>query len=908
MKAIILFVCLVLTSVLSSSAQSPTTGGIRVTVKDANGSVITLANVVVKSAGGREWSGVTRDDGSVTFKGLEPGTYRARVSADGFSAAESTIAVADSLVDRAVDLEVGERRFAVTAEVGRSEDTVNIPQAINVMGQVEMKNRVVEQVIQVAEEEVGINVQRTSPTIGAIVVRGLTGKNVVNFIDGVRYTNSAQRGGINTFFNLNDAAHFQTIEVLRGPNSAQYGSDSLGGTVNLITRLPNLGMETPEWHGEFVPTFNSSDRSFGSSGFLTYGMRKVGVLGSFAARRVNDLRTADGIDSHSAITRFLGLPSSILYDRNPETGYTQYSGAVRVNYAPTDDHQLAFFYQRSQQDDGKRFDQLLGGDGNLIADLRNLMLDFGYVRLTTSAIPLFDSGAFSLSYNSQREERVNQGGQGNPVGDITHQYERTSVAGFNFHLDRQLPGGHSFLFGGDAYHEKINAPAYISSASNVVTLSRPRVPDEARFDAAGLFIQDAWEAIPDRLRVTGALRYGGAIYKARAADAPVIGGLPLWRDDSLRAADLSGRIGAVVRIVGGLRAAFNYSHGFRYPAMTDLGTLGLTGDGFEVDYLASSSLGGTIGNSALSSAISTGKPVSKQKSEISDNFDFSLRYHNRRFDAEFTAYRLDIRDAITKQALILPAGAVGRFLADRQIVSQLPNGTVFVSGVATPVLVRANYTTAQLYGVEFDGLARLKNTLWLRGNFTYNHAADKDTGLAPNIEGGTPPPTGFLSLRYGKSRFWIEAYTTIAAKQDRLSSLDLGDRRTGAARSRAQIQNYFRRGACVNGVTTPGPSGCGSAGGILIQTGETQAQVQNRLLPIGATINGVTVVNDNTAVPLFTYLPSYATANLRGGFRVNENVELYAAFKNITDSFYRNASWGIDGPGRSVTLQMRYQF
>src|SRR6185436_15689141 len=100
-----------------------------------------------------------------------------------------------------------------------------------------------------------------------------------------------------------------------------------------------------------------------------------------------------------------------------------------------------------------------------------------------------------------------------------------------------------------------------------------------------------------------------------------------------------------------------------------------------------------------------------------------------------------------------------------------------------------------------------------------------------------------------RSRFYIEGYSTLAGRQNRLSSLDLADRRTGAARSRTNIQNFFRRGACVRGLTTPGPTGCGSAGGVLIPTGETLAQVQHRLLPLGATINGVFVVNADTLVP-----------------------------------------------------------
>jgi hemoglobin/transferrin/lactoferrin receptor protein len=344
--------------------------------------------------------------------------------------------------------------------------------------------------------------------------------------------------------------------------------------------------------------------------------------------------------------------------------------------------------------------------------------------------------------------------------------------------------------------------------------------------------------------------------------------------------------------------------------MTDLGTLGLTGDGFEVDSATANSLGGTIGTTAGASAVTTGLPVEQQRSEYTNNFDGSVRYSNKRFDAELTGFVLNLEDTITKQALILPQGAVGKFLGDQAITNQLANGTVFVAASTAPVLVRTNFTSARIYGVELENETRITRDFRFKDNYTFIHAEDKDTGLPPNIEGGTPPPTAFLSLKYAPAgrRFWIEGYTTLAAKQDRLSSLDLSDRRTGAPRSRAQIQNFFRRGACVYGLTTPGATGCGSAGGILIATGETLAQVQDRILPVGATINGVTVVDNNTAIPLFTRLPSYALFNLRGGFNMGERSRVFIAFENIFDRFYRNPSWGIDGAGRNFTVQYRYKF
>lgn len=914
-----LFLLIVVCIAISVNAQAQNQNAKRAvvsgTIMDSLGAAVGAADVRLLNAQQMVLDAVKSDnEGRYRFENVAAGSYLVTASRTGFDLQRRAVQVVENdtaEINLVLEINQLSAQVTVTAETGQAEELRNVPQPANVIETNEILERATSVLAQVGEEEAGLNVQKTSPTIGAVVVRGLTGKNVVNYVDGVRYTTSAQRGGINTFFNLNEPSNLQAIEVLRGPNGAQYGSDSLGGTVNLLTKSPIFGTDKAEFHGEVNPTFNSADRSFGTSAFFSFGAQRLGGYVNIAGRRINTLRTADGLDSHSAITRFLGLPSNVLYKRSPNTEFTQYGGAFRLNYAPAANQQVVFFYQRNQQDEGKRFDQLLGGDGNLLADLKNLMLDFGYLRYAKQNLGFFDSGSFTVSYNSQREERINQGGQGNPFGDITNQYERTTATGFSFFLDKQLPYRNSFLFGGDFYHEKINSPAFTTNpVTGAVRLSRPRVPDEARFDSGGLYIQNAWQAIPDRLRITGALRYGAAFYQSRAEDSPVVNGQRLWQDDSLRVADFSGRIGAVVRVVDNLNLAFNYSRGFRYPSMTDLGTLGLTGDGFEVDHLSSKNLGGTIGTTANSQAVSTGLPVAKQRSEISHNFDAGVRYTNKRFDTEFTAFRLDLEDTITKQALILPPGAVGRFLGDQPIVTQLPNGVIFVPLSTAPVLVRANYTSAKIYGIEYELEARITKELKFQGNFTYIRAEDKDTGLPPNIEGGTPPPTGFLSLRYSPlgRRFWIEAYSNLAARQDRLSSLDLSDRRTAAPRSRAQIQNFFRRGACVYGLTTPGATGCGSAGGVLIATGETLAQVQNRLLPIGATLNGVTIVNNDTAVPLFTGLPSYALFNLRGGVRINEKQQFFLGFENIFDNFYRNPSWGIDGAGRSLTVQYRFKF
>ena len=136
--------------------------------------------------------------------------------------------------------------------------------------------RAPEVVAQVVDEEPGVNLQRTSPSLSAVFVRGLTGRNVAVYVDGVRYTTSAQRGGVGTFFSLIEPSALATVEIIRGPASSQYGSDVLGGVVNFLTHSPAYGGSKPEFHGRTNLFYSSPTNGFGGNSLFTYGTLKHG--------------------------------------------------------------------------------------------------------------------------------------------------------------------------------------------------------------------------------------------------------------------------------------------------------------------------------------------------------------------------------------------------------------------------------------------------------------------------------------------------------------------------------------------------------------------------------------------------------------------------------------------------------
>jgi hemoglobin/transferrin/lactoferrin receptor protein len=528
------------------------------------------------------------------------------------------------------------------------------------------------------------------------------------------------------------------------------------------------------------------------------------------------------------------------------------------------------------------------------------MLDFFYGRYERFRAGPFDTFAVSYSYNAQREERVNQGGNGNPTGAITSQPERTVVHGTQLQASKLWGERNSLVLGGDFYYDRVRTESYsLNPVNGIAVVARGRVPDKARYYNGGIYAQDVFTVIPGRLRLVGALRYGGVDYKSRASYSPLFNGLPLWPDDELSTSALTPRFGAVVTIAEGFNISAQVSRGFRAPHITDLATVGLTGNGFEANATDLAGRGATIGSTAGATAVSTGIPVEQLNPETNWTYEGGIHLHRRRIDFDINGFVNDINDNIVLQTLILSQGAVGTQIGDQRITSQNANGAVFVPASTNPVLIRSNFGDSRIYGIEQKFDLRISRSWTLGQNFTYLHAEDKRTKLPPTIEGGTPAPQGYLRVRYepARGRFWIEPYIYGARKQDRLSTLDLDDRRTGAARSRASIAAFFGRGALVRGLIGPGTDNrLGTADDILLPTSETLAQVQNRVL------------GSANSAPLYTYIPGFMTVNVRGGFRIGESHEVILDFENLNDKNYRGISWGMDAPGRSFGFRYNYKF
>ncbi len=865
-------------------------------VLDPSGAVITGAQVTLFRQGQSPVTTVQTDaQGVFRLEKLSAGNYELVARAQGLAPSSRAIALPgaeSSPVDVVLQISPLATSVSVTASRGEVEDALDLAGQVSVVGPAKLLERPSVILPQALREEVGVLVQQTSGHQGAVIIRGLTGQQVVHLIDGIRFNNSTFRPGPNQYFAMVDPGFVERLEITRGPSSAQYGSDGLGGTVNVVPMRSYPEVSDRRLRGEFTPFFRSADLASGAVLRLSYGDRNWNLAGGGSGRRVQDLRAGGGTDSHAAVTRFLGLPSGVLGNRLQDTAFTQWSGFGRFFWTPAAGHSLSASYLRTEQLGGRRYDRLNGGNGDLISAFDPQILDFFYARYEKEKLGRLDTLSATFSYNSQRDDRTEQGGAGNPLAAITDEFNDADALGYQVQATSHIGARQSLVFGGEIYDE------YIASTRNsfnpvtaATTQVRGRFPNGARYTTYGLFYQHGLDLVPHRLRLQGGVRYSALNFRTFAdANLKDANGQSLVPDFSNTLHDVTFNFGAVLRLSSQFSLYGTVRRGFRAPNATDFSSVGLTSNGFEVAPDQAGAAGGVLGSTSDATAVATGREVGGIGPEVLYNYEMGLRLQSSRVTASVSGFTNEISDFITRRTLLLPAGAIGDTIAGQTIVSQLASGAVITAADSRPVLVRANVGAVRIWGVEMEWQARLTSSWTAHANFYYLRGTDKQTGGPPDLEGGLPPASGFLSLRWQPSRrrFWVEGYSALVGKQDRLSSLDLADQRIGAVRSTASITRFFNNGAVARGLVS---------GGILLPTGETLGQVLARVL--GAGVN---------SAPRFTKTPGFATANLRGGYQVGENSEVVLVLENLLDKNYRYHGSGIDASGLNAQVSYRIRF
>ena len=209
-------------------------------VLDQSGAGVAGATVSLHERDGRNRvTTVTKGDGAYRFERAAAGERLVEVSAQGFARATKTLRLngGNEAVDFALSVAGINEEVIVTAS-GTAQSVDEVSKAVTIITGEEIEKRNEYLLAEALRTTPGMRVvQLQGPgSFTKIFTRGLRAQDTAVTVDGLRFRDAADsQGSVTPFLSDLNLVNTERVEVLRGSGSSLYGSNAIGGVINVIT-------------------------------------------------------------------------------------------------------------------------------------------------------------------------------------------------------------------------------------------------------------------------------------------------------------------------------------------------------------------------------------------------------------------------------------------------------------------------------------------------------------------------------------------------------------------------------------------------------------------------------------------------------------------------------------------------
>ena len=262
--------------------------------------------------------------------------------------------VADAaVVDGAAAADSGDGGAIVVTATRTEKQASDVPATVSVIDSQTIDDRFINDVKDLVRYEPGVAVRRAPSRFTAagastgrdrdsgFNIRGLEGNRVLITVDGVRvpdgFSFGAQSVGRGDYVDLDLV---KSVEILRGPASALYGSDGVAGAVSFVTKDPaDFLKEGRSIGGGVRAAYDSSDESWTEGGVAA---GQAGQLSFMAAYTRRDGKELDNKGSNDSANSDRTTPNPQDTNSNAMLG--------RIVWTPNDAHRLRLTYEHFDSD------------------------------------------------------------------------------------------------------------------------------------------------------------------------------------------------------------------------------------------------------------------------------------------------------------------------------------------------------------------------------------------------------------------------------------------------------------------------------------------------------------------------------------------------------------------------------
>lgn len=537
------FLLLVITSTLSQASQLVSIEG---RVVDETGHPLEGTNVSLSS---RQSGTVTNRLGHFQLQ-VAPGDTLL-VTHMGFASQSVPLGEADSPSSLTIQLQPVTLRIPNTTVTAarKAQSRLSSHHAVGVVDESALSRQGPGSTADVLQGAPGVAVQKTTPGHGTPIVRGLIGKNILVLYNGIRLNPPTLRPGGNQTMSTIGSDGLDRIEILRGPASALYGSEAVGGVVQMIRRPPQTTEHT-EWTSEASFRARSADLSARAHAGLRGASQRASVAAGFSAATYGDL--APGGNGPS---------------QRP-TAYNEWSayGTGRYDLGPR--RRLVGDVLVGQQSQVPRYDQVASGafdtyvydpQDRLLAALHIIDEDPGYGITALEA---------TASMQREREGRTTR----RTNSETTAIEEDHISTGGVFLQATAIPKGrHVLRLALEGYGSGIGSDRKESSSTGTVTV-RGAFPDGSQTQSTGILLSDDI-AVSENTELGLSVRRSDAWLAAPAVDS--------FGAFDAHYSDITGHVSINHRWRTGLHGVASIGRAFRAPNLNDTVALKATSSGVD---------------------------------------------------------------------------------------------------------------------------------------------------------------------------------------------------------------------------------------------------------------------------------------------------------------------------------------
>lgn len=493
----------------------------------------------------------------------------------------------------------------------------DIPYSINSISRKELDNFSPRTTPEALMSTNGVFVQKTNHGGGSPFIRGLTGNQTLLLIDGIRLNNSVYRYGPNQYLNTIDPFSIEKIEVAKGTGSVQYGSDAMGGALQILTREPALYAKDRSLHGKVLGKYMNGGMEKTGRGELEYSSEKIAALIGGTFRDFGDLNGGKATGKQS--------PS----------GYNEYALDAKLAFALKEHVQLTVASQFLRQEHVPVYHKIVLENYQL-NEFEPQQRQLSYARLNIRGNQkLFKQLKLTASWQQGTEGRNTQK---NGSETRIREKDQISTLGFTADITSELSKTWTANSGIELYHDGVKS-ARTEIASGTTSDKRGLYPDNSQSGNYSVFSLHHFDL--GKWIFDGGVRFNS--FRIKVSDTTT-------GDVRISPEAFVFNAAAMYRLNSSHHAYATFSSGFRAPNIDDMGTLGIVDFRYEI-------------------------PAVDLKPEKSQNYELGYKFNLPAIYGTVAAYYMNLNQLITRTKID------GQFIDNYQVYKKENVEKAYIRGL-----------------------------------------------------------------------------------------------------------------------------------------------------------------------------------------------------------------------------------